>query len=90
MTAPKLGRQAQMILSALLAGERITPMDALREFGSWRLAARVRDLRECGWNVQSTLIRTEDGVRFSQYWLDPSNPRTEDRQGRLFGEESAS
>lgn len=85
MTAPKLGRQAQMILSALLAGERITPMDALREFGSWRLAARVRDLRESGWNVLSE--RVSDGERtYAQYHIPLGCPRIEDRQCRLFGE----
>ena len=85
MTAPKLGRQAQMILSALLAGERITPMDALREFGSWRLAARVRDLKECGWNIVSE--RVSDNERtYAQYSIPADCPRIVDRQMDLFGE----
>ncbi len=87
MTA-RLGRQAQMILAALLAGERITPMDALTLCGSWRLAARVKDLRLAGWNVVSE--RVSDGERtFAAYHVPLGCPRSEDRQGRLFDEESA-
>lgn len=89
MTAPRLGKQATAILAALLAGERISPMDALREFGSWRLAARVRDLKESGWNVLSE--RVSDGERtYATYRIDPGNPRTEDGQQSLFDEETAS
>lgn len=89
MSTPRLGRQAQAILAALLAGERITPMGALREFGSWRLAARVRDLKENGWNVVSE--RVSDNERtFAVYHIPLGCPRIEDNQCRLFGEEAAS
>ena len=89
MSTARLGRQARMILAAMLEGKAVTPMDALREFGSWRLAARVRDLKECGWNIVSE--RHSDGERiYAQYSIPADCPRIEDRQGRLFGEESAS
>ena len=85
MTA-RLSRQSQEILSRLLSGDRLTSRDAALEMSVWRLAARCFDLRSLGWNVQSQTVRTEGGTRFSEYWIDPSNPRIEDRQMGLFGE----
>ena len=85
MTA-RLSRQSQEILSRLLSGDRLTAKDAALEMSVWRLAARCFDLRSLGWNIQSQTVRTEGGTRFSEYWIDPSNPRIEDRQMGLFGE----
>ena len=85
MTAPRLGKQATAILAALLGGQTVTPMDALREFGSWRLAARVQDLKENGWNVVSE--RVSDNERtYAQYHIPPGCQRIEDAQMDLFGE----
>lgn len=86
MNAPRLGRQAREVLSRLLNGDRLTSRDAALEMSCWRLAARCFDLRAHKWNVQSQTVRTEGGTRFSEYWIDPSNPRIEDRQMGLFGE----
>ena len=85
---PRLGRQAQMILAAMLEGETLSPMDALRLCGSWRLAARCHDLRLAGWNVKRELV--SDGERvFAQYHVPLGCPRIVDRQQSLFDEESA-
>ena len=85
MTAPRLGRQATAILQALLSGEKLSPMDAMKLCGSWRLAARCHDLRLAGWNVKRELV--SDGERvFAQYSIPADCPSIEDRQGRLFGE----
>ena len=81
---PRLGRQSQAILAAMLAGETVDPMMAIRLCGSWRLAARVRELRECGWNVTRELV-TENGRVHASYWIPLSEPRIEDNQCRLFG-----
>ena len=84
MTA-RLGKQSAAILDALLEGKAVTPMDALTLCGSWRLAARVRDLRESGWNVLSE--RVSDGERtYAQYSIPADCPRIVDRQMDLFGE----
>ena len=84
MTA-RLGKQSTAILAALLEGQTVSPMDAMRLCGSWRLAARVKDLRLAGWNVVSE--RVSDGERtFAAYHIPLGCPRIEDRQGRLFGE----
>lgn len=85
MRAPRLGRQAQAILAALLEGQTVNPMDAMRLCGSWRLAARVGDLKENGWNVRSE--RISDGERtYAQYSIPADCQRIEDRQGWLFGD----
>ena len=88
MRTPRLGQQATEILQAMLEGRAVTPMDALREFHSWRLAARVRDLKENGWNVRSR--RVNDGERtFAEYHIPLDNPRIVDAQLSMFGEDES-
>ena len=60
--------QNQLILQALQEGEKLTPLDALERFGSFRLGARIYDLRQEGWAIKSTLIR-KNGKQFSEYWI---------------------
>jgi hypothetical protein len=43
-------------------------MEALNLFGCFRLAARVRELRDVGHEVKSQLIRI-NGKRIAEYWL---------------------
>jgi hypothetical protein len=38
----------------MLAGKPLDHADFIRETGSWRLAAVIRDLRRLGWPVQAT------------------------------------
>ena len=45
--------QNDMIHEYLLAGNTITPVDALREFGCFRLAARIDDLRTRGVDIET-------------------------------------
>ena len=82
---PRLGRQATAILAALLGGQTVSPMDAMKLCGSWRLAARVRELRENGWNVRRELV-TENGRVHGVYGIPQDAPRIEDKQCRLFDE----
>ena len=82
---PRLGRQAQAILAAMLEGQTVSPMDAMRLCGSWRLAARIGELKQSGWNVRSE--RVSDAERtYAQYSIPADCPRIEDRQMDLFGE----
>lgn len=60
--------QTQAILDHMKRGESITPMDALRLYGCFRLAARVADLRESGHNIERQLIR-KDGKTYAEYRL---------------------
>ena len=63
------GGQAAKILRALASGKMLTPVDALEEFGCFRLGARVYDLRGAGWNVQAQSVSLQSGKKVARYWL---------------------
>ena len=60
--------QATQILSALKRGEKLTPLQALKRYGCMRLAARIKDLRDAGYEINTTLTRTQ-GSRVARYSL---------------------
>jgi hypothetical protein len=64
----KAPTQNDQVLEALLAGDVLTPLDALRRFGCFRLAARVADLRARGFQIE-TVSGEANGKRFAQYRL---------------------
>ena len=45
--------QTETILAHLQSGGSITPIDALRLYGCFRLAARIKDLRDSGHKVHT-------------------------------------
>lgn len=61
--------QAKRILAYLQAGNRITPIEALEKFGSFRLGARIADLRADGYEIQSEFVTTPTGKRVKAYWI---------------------
>jgi hypothetical protein len=65
--------QATQILRWLQAGKKLTPQDALREFGCFRLAARVADLRRDGYKINSDRkkVINSDGTQavVAEYWI---------------------
>lgn len=63
--------QTARIKAALLAGETLTPMDALRRFGCFRLGARIWELRnEQGMDIRTEQHRTESGKIVAAYSLN--------------------
>jgi hypothetical protein len=58
--------QTDQIRTALLAGRELTPLDALEEFGCFRLAARIKDLRQEGLDIE-TVSETRNGKKFAKY-----------------------
>lgn len=75
--------QTETILAHLQAGGSITPIDALREFGIFRLAARIKDIRDEGHAVQ-TDWETDGVKKWARYSLKRAQPaRTADGQGLL-------
>jgi biotin operon repressor len=58
--------QTDQIRTALLAGRELTPLDALEEFGCFRLAARIKDLRAEGLDIE-TVSETRNGKKFARY-----------------------
>ena len=59
--------QTDQILTALKAGKRLTPVDALNDFGCFRLGARIYDLRREGHAIERTMIETPSGARVAEY-----------------------
>lgn len=61
---------ANMILSMLRAGHKITPLDALDRIGCFRLGARIWELRKLGWNIQKETMTTYAGKSVARYYMD--------------------
>jgi len=61
--------QNNQILRHLQAGKSITPMDALRLYGSLRLSARIWQLRQKGNPISVRIIPTLTGKRVAEYYL---------------------
>lgn len=61
--------QTDQILAALQRGP-ITALDALRDFGCFRLAARINDLRRAGHQITTHTIEAPGGAKVAQYRLD--------------------
>ena len=60
--------QSDAILEHLKAGNSITPVDALRDFGCFRLAARIDDLRQRGHDIE-TVTEKRNGKKYARYLL---------------------
>lgn len=65
--------QTETILAHLKAGGSITPIDALRDYGCFRLAARIKDLRDEGHPVEMTW-ETDGEKRWARYSLRRAVP----------------
>jgi len=61
--------QESMILSDLKKGKRITAMVALHKYQCFRLAARIRGLKDSGYSIQSRMV-DRGGKRVAEYWLN--------------------
>lgn len=61
--------QTDLILEWMLAGHTITPLEALEKFGSFRLGARIADIRAKGYLVYSEFITLPNGKRVKRYNL---------------------
>ena len=72
--ASKAITQNQKILKYMRTHRKgITPMDALKLCGCFRLSARIHDLKEEGHNIYKTMeyVETEEGTRkgYARYFL---------------------
>lgn len=64
----------QLIRQRLMEGGSITGMEALRDFGCYRLASRISDLRREGLNIEKTMETginkvTGKPVTYARYYL---------------------
>jgi hypothetical protein len=60
--------QTDAIRSHLITRRVITPLDALNEYGCFRLAARIVELRREGLDIE-TVIEKRNGKRYARYIL---------------------
>lgn len=56
----------EAVKTHLLRHGSITPLQALRELGVYRLGARIYELRETGMQIQ-TVWQNRNGKRFAKY-----------------------
>lgn len=59
--------QCNLILNHLQSGKSINPMFALNQFGCYRLGARIYDLKQSGYSIDSRLVKTENGKKYAEY-----------------------
>lgn len=66
--------QTALILSHLLTGKSINPMEALKKFGCFRLASRIWDLRFDGYDITAERVTVKKKT-FASYSINESyNP----------------
>ena len=69
-TKAKNTTQKEMILEYLQLGHALTPLEALRYFGCFRLGARIADIKKEGYNIHSELVHDpKTGKRYASYIL---------------------
>lgn len=61
--------QNALIKGWLLNGYSLTQLEALTQFGCFRLAARISDLKDKGLNVVTDMITLDNGKRVARYIL---------------------
>ena len=73
--------QTEAIAQHLRTGHKLTPLQALKEFGCTRLAARIGELRaDYGMDIRKKMVKTISGERFAEYYLQVFDKKG---QGRL-------
>lgn len=67
--------QKKLLLEHLKKYGSIEPLQALREYGMYRLGARISDLKKDGWNIITERIKAKSSitgnfVSFAKYRLE--------------------
>jgi hypothetical protein len=60
--------QAGLILAHLQNGASLTAISALTQYGCFRLAARIHELRKEGYQIEETTLN-HNGKRYSEYFI---------------------
>lgn len=60
--------QNDKILKHLQEGKSLTPIDALNQFGCFRLSARIKDLKQDGYEIKTDIIDNGE-KRYASYKL---------------------
>ena len=64
--------QCEKILIHLKSGKTINPLQALDLYGCLRLGARIYDLKQSGFDIDSRLVH-EHGVQYAEYSMRGEN-----------------
>ena len=59
--------QAKVILDHLISGRPLTALDALNEYGCFRLAARIHELRK-DYEIDEVMVE-RNGKRYASYYI---------------------
>lgn len=60
--------QNNQLRDHLTNGNSITPIEALQEFGCFRLAARISDLKSQGMDIHTEMVY-KDKKKYARYFL---------------------
>lgn len=74
--------QAKTVLNHLKGGKHITPLEALGVYGIFRLAARILEIREEGYEVAMTRVFDAKRKQYARYSL--VKPSGYDVQGKPY------
>ena len=58
--------QKKKVFNHLFFGKTITPIEALKLFGAFRLSAIIYDLKQDGYDIKTTIINNGE-KRYAQY-----------------------
>jgi predicted transcriptional regulator len=61
--------QTRKILNHLEQRRTISPMEAIITYGATRLSARIRELRQAGFIINTTFHRDAEGKPYGRYTL---------------------
>jgi hypothetical protein len=64
-----LDSQNALIKGWLLNGHSLTHLEALNQFGCFRLAARIADIRDEGFYIITDMVTLENGKRVARYFV---------------------
>lgn len=60
------------MLEHLKSGKTLTPIEALENFGCFRLSARIYELKDHGWPIRCEIKELENGKRIGEYSMEPN------------------
>ena len=61
--------QKKLIKAHLESGKRITPLSALRDFNCYNFSARLSELKQTGFPIESIWIVTDTGKRIKEHYM---------------------
>ena len=63
----ELKKQTEQIKTYLNQGHTLTAIEALEKFQCFRLASRIYDLKQEGYQINKIMITAENKKRYAQY-----------------------